>query len=155
MSLGDYSKETVLFDGPVKVSPMSRIRGRKGRVIAEDELYIPPEAEDKMVTEVWIDGELMDVIDQDDSCKPYEPNDRCGGCGECLLMQIAHRGGDNPFGEQGDPELVPSTKFVQVPLASHPHLAARWRPPPAPQGPKLRDGGSLDQIRDLLRKGKT
>jgi hypothetical protein len=37
-------------------------------------------------------GNVVTVIDPDDSCRPYEPNDRCGGCGECLLMQAIHYG---------------------------------------------------------------
>lgn len=37
-------------------------------------------------------GEVVQVVDAKDSCNSYEPNDRCGGCGECLLMQAIHYG---------------------------------------------------------------
>ena len=42
-------------------------------------------------------GEIAGVDPADDSCRPYEPNDRCGGCGECLMMQAAHSGFDVEF----------------------------------------------------------
>ena len=38
------------------------------------------------------DGEAVEILDMKDSCLPYEPNDRCGGCGECLIMQADHYG---------------------------------------------------------------
>jgi len=32
----------------------------------------------------------VDILDENDSCRPYYPNDVCGGCGMCLLMQFYH-----------------------------------------------------------------
>lgn len=38
-------------------------------------------------------GKIHDAADTSESCRPYEPNDRCGGCAECLAMQTTHYGG--------------------------------------------------------------
>lgn len=35
---------------------------------------------------------VIDIYDVNDSCNPYEPNDVCGGCGYCLLLQAKHYG---------------------------------------------------------------
>jgi len=37
-------------------------------------------------------GEVVDTIDANDTCAPYEPNEACGGCGHCLLLQAWHAG---------------------------------------------------------------
>lgn len=44
--------------------------------------------------EVVDDGEVVDVLDEEDCCIWYgaPDNDRCGGCESCLLMQCAHSG---------------------------------------------------------------
>lgn len=36
-------------------------------------------------------GRLLETLGTD-SCNPNEPNDRCGGCSECLRMQAEHCG---------------------------------------------------------------
>lgn len=37
-------------------------------------------------------GEVFEVMDSRDSCNPYEPNAKCGGCGSCLIDQAFHTG---------------------------------------------------------------
>lgn len=39
------------------------------------------------------DGGCVEVLDLNESCRPYGPNDRCGGCDECMYMQACHGGG--------------------------------------------------------------
>jgi len=36
-------------------------------------------------------GTELDFLGTDD-CSPYEPNERCGGCSRCLIMQAEHAG---------------------------------------------------------------
>lgn len=48
-------------------------------------------------TSKWIEvlddqGRIIQELDENDNCHPYEPNDRCGGCGECMLMQASYHG---------------------------------------------------------------
>jgi len=40
-------------------------------------------------------NELVQLLDDNDSCHPYaggDYNGHCGGCGTCMLMQAAHYG---------------------------------------------------------------
>lgn len=38
----------------------------------------------------------VNVLGENDSCHPYYDNDRCGGCGECMLMQQAYWSSKSP-----------------------------------------------------------
>jgi hypothetical protein len=39
-----------------------------------------------------VTGEPVTSVDADDSCQPYYPSDKCGGCGRCQLEQGLHVG---------------------------------------------------------------
>ena len=66
--------------------PLAKTRDR---LQAIDELrcrlavVVPPDA---------YESHLRDILDSTDSCRPVGPNERCGGCGECLLMQARDSG---------------------------------------------------------------
>lgn len=50
------------------------------------------EDERRMADVVSQTGEVLFYVDLNDTCKPYEPNDRCGGCGKCLAEQAVYYG---------------------------------------------------------------
>lgn len=61
-------------------------------------------------------GKLLETLGTD-SCNPYEPNERCGGCSECLRMQAMSSG----------LHVVPTTKEVWCVRATGQYLRNEQR----------------------------
>ena len=105
------------FVRPINVPTLQEARAKFRR---RAEAVLPPKPSAPVFGDrfsVVIDrttGAVVDLLDHEDDCRPHEPNDACGGCPSCLMLQADR---DAFREEEASPEDLLNFEFFRQKLS--------------------------------------